>query len=345
MREARFIKKNVDKWNQYQHEESKDPDEMADRFITLLDDLSYAKTFYPQSKVTHWINGIAAGIYQSIYQNKKHKYSRIVLFWKYELPLLFRRYHKTFLFTLVLFILFVTIGVVSSTTDPNYAPNYFNSKVQSGYYDETISRIQKGDPFGVYKDDNPFSMFVHIAYNNISVAFKSVVFGVLFGIGTILLMWSNGLMLGCFQYIFFSQGLGWQSVMVIWIHGTLEISSIVIASCAGLILGFGWLFPGTHTRRQSFLRSAKDAMKICISLIPFFIVAAFFESYVTHLMSNTFQRDSHDIGLPVPVSIIILAGSFFLILWYFILYPIRLHKKGVVLQDGKIIKNGITYEL
>ena len=43
MREARFIKKNVDKWNQYQHEESKDPDEMADRFITLLDDLSYAQ--------------------------------------------------------------------------------------------------------------------------------------------------------------------------------------------------------------------------------------------------------------------------------------------------------------
>ena len=345
MREARFIKKNVDKWNRYQHEESDDPDEMADRFVTLLDDLSYAKTFYPKSKVTRWINGIAAGIYQSIYQNRKNKYSRIFLFWKYELPLLFRRYHKTFLFTLILFILFVTIGVISCTTDPNYAENYFNHRVQPGYYDETISRIQKGDPFGVYKDSNPFSMFVLIAYNNIKVAFYSVLFGVLFGIGTIFLMWSNGLMLGCFQYIFFSQGLGWQSVLVIWIHGTIEISSIVIASCAGLILGFGWLFPGTYTRKQSFLRSAKDAMKICVSLIPFFIVAAFFESYVTHLMSNTFQKDSRDIGLPVPVSIIILAGSFFLILWYFVLYPIQLHKKGVVLADGKIIKNGVTYEL
>lgn len=345
MREARFIKKNVDKWNKYQHEESKDPDEMADRFITLLDDLSYAKTFYPKSKVTRLINGIAAEIYQNIYQNKKHKYSRIILFWKYELPLLFRRYHKIFLLTFLLFVLFVAIGVISSTSDPDYASNYFNHNVQAGYYDETISRIQKGDPFGVYKDANPFSMFVHIAYNNISVAFKSVVFGVLFGIGTLLLMWSNGLMLGCFQYIFFSQGLGWQSVMVIWIHGTLEISSIVIASCAGLILGFGWLLPGTYTRRILFLKSAKDAMKICVSLVPFFIVAAFFESYVTHLMSNTFQKDSLDIGLPVPVSIIILAGSFSLVLWYFVLYPIRLHKQGVKLEDGKIIMKDATYEL
>ena len=345
MREARFIKKNVDKWNEYQHLETTDPDEMADRFITLLDDLSYAKTFYPQSKVTRWINGIAGGIYQSIYQNQKHKYSRIILFWKYELPLLFRRYHKTFLFTFILFALFVTIGIISSTTDPNYAADFFNHKVQAGYYDDTISRIQKGDPFGIYKDDNPFSMFVRIAYNNISVAFKSVLSGILFGIGTIMLMWTNGLMLGCFQYIFFSQGLGWQSVMVIWIHGTIEISSIVIASCAGFILGFGWLFPGTYTRKESFLKSAKDAMKICVSLIPFFIIAAFFESYVTHLMSNTFQRDSHDIGLPVPVSIIILAGSFFLIVWYFVLYPIKLHKNGVVLEGKKIIKNGIIYEL
>ncbi len=344
MREARFIKKNVDKWNQYQHEKTKDPDEIADRFITLLDDLSYAKTFYPKSKVTRWINGIAGSIYQSIYQNKKQKVSRVVNFWKYELPLLFRRYHKVFLFTLLLFISFVAVGVISSTTDPNYARHYFNNNVQNGYYDQTISRIQQGDPFGVYKDDNPFSMFVRIAYNNISVAFKTVIFGVLFGVGTIMMMWSNGVMLGCFQYIFFSQGLGWQSVAVIWIHGTIEISSIVIASCAGLILGFGWVFPGTYTRKESFLKSAKDAMKICIALIPFFIVAAFFESYITHLMSNTFQKNSTDIGLPVPVSLIILAGSFFLILWYFVLYPLRLQKAGFKLQGGKIIKNGEVYE-
>jgi uncharacterized membrane protein SpoIIM required for sporulation len=344
MREARFIKKNVDKWNQYQHEQTKDPDEMADRFITLLDDLSYAKTFYPKSKVTRWINGIAASIYQSIYQNKEQNFSRVILFWKFELPLLFRRYHKVFLFTFLLFCSFVAIGVISSTTDPDFAPQYFNHNVQPGYYDETISRIEKGDPFSVYKDDNPFSMFVRIAYNNISVAFKTVVFGVLFGLGTLILMWSNGIMLGCFQYIFFSQGLGWQSVMVIWIHGTLEISSIVIASCAGFILGFGWLFPGTYTRKESFLKSAKDAMKICISLIPFFIVAAFFESYITHLMSNTFAKNSTDIGLPVPVSIIILSGSFFLVLWYFVLYPIRLYKTGFELIEGKIVKNGAPYE-
>lgn len=332
----------MDKWNEYQHAETNDPDEMADRFITLVDDLAYAKTFYPKSKVTRWINGIAAGIYQSIYQNKKEKYSRVGQFWKYELPLLFRQYHRTFLFTVCLFLAFVIIGVLSSVNDPDFAADFFDHSVQRGYYDQTIERIQKGDPFGVYKDDNPFSMFVRIAFNNIGVAFKAVIFGVLFGIGTIFLMWQNGLMLGCFQYIFFSQGLGWQSVLVIWIHGTLEISAIVIASCAGLILGYGFLFPGTYTRRQSFLRAAKDAMKICISLIPIFIVAAFFESYVTHLMSNSFDKDSSNIGLPVPVSVFILLSSLTFIIWYFVVYPVRLYKKGYTLVNGKIVKPEIS---
>lgn len=344
MREAKFIKKNVEKWNKYQKEPSNDPDEMADRFITLLDDLSYAKTFYPKSKVTNWINGIAATIYQSIYQNKKQSFPAIVLFWKYELPLLFRRYHKVLLFTFLLFLGIVTLGVLSSIVDPNYARQYFDHHVQAGYYDETISRIRSGDPFGVYKDENQFSMFVRIAFNNINVAFRSVISGVLFGIGTIFSMWSNGIMLACFQYIFFSQGLGWQSIMVIWIHGTIEISSLVIASCAGFILGTGWLFPGTYTRRQAFLRSAKDAVKICIALVPFFIIAAFLESYITHLMSNTFQNNSTNIGLPVPISVLILSGSSYLIWWYFISNPLRLTKKGFSLRDGKILKNGAPYE-
>jgi uncharacterized membrane protein SpoIIM required for sporulation len=341
MREARFIKKNVEKWNNFQHTQTNDPDEMADRFVTLLDDLSYAKTFYPQSKVTKWINGLASGIYLNIYQNKKEKYSRVIQFWRYELPLLFRQYHNIFLFTLILFTSFVAIGVISSVTDATYTQNFFDH-IQPGYYDKTIEKIQKGDPFGVYKDENPFSMFVQIAYNNISVAFKAVVFGILFGLPTILLMWQNGLMLGCFHYIFFSQGLGWQSIMVVWIHGTLEISAIVIASTAGLILGLGFVFPGTYTRMQSFLKAAKNAMKICISIVPIFIVAAFFESYITHLMSNAFDNDTANIGLPIPASAAILLSSLFFITWYFVIYPIRLAKKGVQLIHGEIVKKDVV---
>ncbi|MGB4844909.1 MAG: stage II sporulation protein M [Ferruginibacter sp.] len=332
MREAMFIKKNAEKWDKYQHSPTDNPDETAERFVSLIDDLSYAKTFYPKSKVTRWVNGIAAGIYQSIYQNKKEKYSRIFRFWKFELPLLFKRHHRIFLFTSVSFVLFVAIGVFSSMHNEEFTRGVLGD----GYVDMTEDNIANGDPFGVYKDGNPFSMFVRIGFNNISVAFKAFVGGFTLGLFTLVIMWGNGIMLGAFQYMFFAKGLGIKSVLVIWIHGTLEISAIVIAATAGFILASGILFPGTYSRAVSFKRNAKDAAKVLISLIPVFIVAAFFESYVTHLMSQTYDK-ANNTGLPVWASVLILAVSLAFIVWYFIILPIRLHKKGYYIQPDGII--------
>ncbi len=332
MREAMFIKKNADKWNEYQHTPSSNPDETAERSITLIDDLSYVKTFYPKSKVTRWVNGIAAGIYQSIYQNKKEKYSRIFQFWKFELPLLFKKYHRILLFTTLLFLLCVGVGFLSSKYNESFARGILGDN----YVDMTEDNISKGDPFGVYKDENPFTMFVRIGFNNIRVAFFAFIGGFSLGYFTLRIMWSNGVMLGAFQYLFYAKGLGLQSVLVIWIHGTLEISAIVISATAGFILASGILFPGTYSRMVSFRKGAKDAAKVLICLIPVFIVAAFFESYVTHLMSQTFERENNS-GLPVWAGVVILMASLSFIVWYFVVLPIRLHKKGYYIQPDGII--------
>lgn len=333
MREAMFIKKNVDKWTSYQQEKATNPDETAERFITLIDDLSFAKTYYPRSKVTRWINSIAAVIYQDIYRNKKEKYSRIPAFWKYELPLIFWKYRRIFLFTTAIFILFVTIGVLSAHANPDFIKGVLGSN----YVEMTEDNIAKGDPFGVYKDDNQFSMFIRIAFNNIRVAFFTFIGGFTLGFVTLNLLWSNGIMLGCFQYLFFSNGLGAASILVVWIHGTLEISSIIIAGAAGFILANGLLFPGTYTRLESFKRGAKDAAKVLICLVPFFITASFLESYVTHLMSRTFTKAASS-GLPVWAGVAILALSLLLIIWYFVIWPIRLQKKGVQVKNDSIVK-------
>jgi uncharacterized membrane protein SpoIIM required for sporulation len=337
MREGMFIKKNVDKWNEYQHNPTNDPDETAERFITLVYDLSYAKTFYPRSKVTRWINGIASDIYLNIYKNKKEKYTRVLTFWKYELPLLFKKYHRLLLFTFLLFSLFVAIGVFSSIKDESFIRGILGDN----YVDMTEENISKGDPFGVYKSENPFTMFVYIAMNNSFVALMMVIGGVLIGVGTIYSMWNHGLMLGCFQYMFFAKGLGLQSILVIWVHGTLEILSLVIAATAGLVITQGILFPGTYSRAVSFKRGIKDALKIMIVLVPVFIVASFFENYVTHLMGSTFEKEYKG-GLPVWAGVLILLLSLSFISWYFVIYPIRLNKKNLQIQKDGMLKMPIT---
>lgn len=323
MREAMFIKKNAAKWKKYQQGRSNDPDETARRFIDLMDDLAYARTYYPKSKLTRWINGIAAGVYQDIYRKRRNKLGKAFTFWKYDLPLLFGKHQGVLLFTFVTFLLFVIIGVFSSHSNPDFITAILSPE----YVEMTERNISRGDPFGVYKDDNPFSMLVRIAVNNIRVAFLSFIGGFTAGIFTLKILWSNGLMLGSFQYLFFSHDLGLQSVLVIWIHGTIEIASLVIAGTAGFILAKGILFPATYTRLQSFRNAARDASGILVSLIPFFILAAFLESYITHRMSRTFETGGTG-GIPEWVGGLILLLSFFIIGWYFIYYPIKLLRRS-----------------
>ncbi len=332
MREAMFIKKNVEKWNKYQHEPSADPDETAERFTTLIDDLSYAKTFYPRSKVTHWINGLAASIYQNVYQNKKEKYSRVFTFWKYELPFIFKKYHRIFLITTIMFVVFTTIGILMSI----YNPEFIRSILGDGYVDMTEENIAKGDPFGVYSKMEPFRMFMHIFMNNTLIAVGVFLGGLLLGTYTLKMLWSTGMMMGAFQYMFFAHDLGIKSILTIWVHGTIELSSIVIASTAGFILANSLLFPGTFTRLESFKRGFKDACKLMIVLVPFFFTAAFLESYITRLMSRTY--DSGDsFGMPVWVDLLILIGSLTLIVWYFVIWPIVLHKRGYAEKQEGIV--------
>jgi uncharacterized membrane protein SpoIIM required for sporulation len=135
-------------------------------------------------------------------------------------------------------------------------------------------------------------------------------------------------MLGSFQYYFFAKGLGWQSVLVIWIHGTLEISAIVIAGTAGMIMGSGLLFPGTRKRVDSLKRAAKDGVKVIVSLVPVFIAAAFLEGFITR-----------HTAMPMWLSISILLLSLTFIIGYFVIYPVYLQRKGYRLTiDGTLIK-------
>jgi len=56
------------------------------------------------------------------------------------------------------------------------------------------------------------------------------------------------------------------------------------------------------------------------------LLAAFLESYVTHLMSETFDKNGKG-GMPVWAGLSILAGSFCFVVWYFIIYPILVERK------------------
>ncbi len=318
MREAAFVKQNVEKWQHFEmclQKNHIDADELAALFIQLTDDLSFSRTQYPDSKTTTYLNNLTSDVHLQIYKNKKEDQHRFITFWKYELPMLMQSVHKPLLYSFIIFMLGATIGAVSVSNDDTFVRLILGD----GYVNMTLDNIEKNDPMGVYKSMGQGDMFFAITFNNIRVSFIAFAFGILLSAGTGIILFRNGVMLGAFQYFFYQKGLLLTSFLTIWIHGTLEISAIIIAGAAGLVMGNSLLFPGTYPRLVSFKRGAKKGIKVIIGLIPIFIVAGFLESFITRLTEMHWS---------IKVAIIGLSAAF--IIYYFIIYPIKLNKRGTI---------------
>ncbi len=294
-------------------------DTLASNYVILSDDLSYAKTFYPGSDVEKYLNQLISVYQINIYGKGEQSESRGMLtFWGHEFPLLLYRERRTLLFALLLFLFSALIGVFSTAHDESFV----RSILGDAYVERTISNIENGTPMGIYASGDELDMFVMITTNNIKVAFVAFVFGILFSAGTLWILFTNGLMVGAFQYFFFQQGLLLHSVLSVWAHGTFEITSIIIAGGAGLVMGNSFLFPGTYRRMYSFKEGALRGIKIVTGLIPFFVIAGWIESFITR------YADSYPV-VGAAAIILSLGG----VIGYFIVYPYYLHKNELHGKD------------
>lgn len=311
MREAAFIKRNQKRWKQLEQVlggmDRISGDDASDLYIQLNDDLSYARTFYPKSPITSYLNGIAVRLHQHIYRNKRTPKGRFITFWKQEVPLAVASARSNLLLALAVFTCAAAIGAVSAAHDQNF----LRLILGDGYVDQTLENIRTGKPMAIYASHGEGEMFLYITINNIKVALTAFASGISAGFITLLIMLSNGVMLGAFQYFFHEHGVLTESLITVWVHGTLEISAIIIAGGAGFCIGNGWLFPGTYTRGESFRKGAKTGLKVVMGLVPVFIIAGFLESFVTR----------HALTLRPWVALTIIFGSLAWVIWYFIILP------------------------
>lgn len=326
MKETKFIAQNKEKWSRFEelYSSNKDnPEELSNLYMDITEDLSYAQTFYKRRTVRVYLNQLAQRIFTGVHKQKSESIKKIFTVWQTSLPLEIYRSRKSLLFAFIAFSIYVLIGAITT----HYNPDFPRIVLGDDYVNMTIQNIQKGNPLQVYEDTDQLSMFVRITTNNMKVAFLTFFVGFFFTIGTHILLFSNGVMLGAFQYFFHSKGLLITSFLGIWIHGAFEISAIVLAGGAGITAGNGWLFPKSYTRMQSLQLTTKRGLKIMMSLVPFIIAAGFLESYVTH----NYQT------LPEWSKWALIFLSFGLIAFYYFLYPIYVARKHPELVDDETV--------
>ena len=310
MKEVSFIRQNIEKWKSLEKivddADSFNPGVLADAYTDITTDLSFSRSHYPASRITIYLNNLASALHNLLYKSKKEKYSRIITFWTQEIPDVMYHSRKEFLYSFLVFVISVVIGVISATNDDSFARLILGN----GYVDMSLNNIENGKPMAVYDSMSEVPMFFLITFNNIKASFTVFALGIFTGFGTGLSLFYNGVMIGAFQTFFFQYNVGFESMLAIWLHGTFEISAIIIAGAAGFALGNGWLFPGTYSRGYAFKQGAKRGIKIIAGLIPVFITAGFIESFLTRHTEY-----------PTAVRLSIILFSLACVIYYYIILP------------------------
>ena len=145
--------------------------------------------------------------------------------------------------------------------------------------------------FKGYYTANPAASFAaQVWTNNVWVAAQALIYGILLGIPTVLVLLENAVNVGVDGGYLFAHGKGTLFFSLILPHGMLELSAVFLAAAAGLRLGWTVIDPGSRRRGQALAQEGRAMVTITLGLIVVLGVSGIIEAFVTPSSLPTWAR-------------------------------------------------------
>ena len=129
-------------------------------------------------------------------------------------------------------------------------------------------------------------LFTH----NAQISIMAFALGFAFAVPTFFLIASNGVLLGAMYAVFVPKGLGFGFTGWLLIHGSTELSAIILAGAAGLHIGRAVAFPGTRTRMAAAGEAGRRAALVMIGVVIMLLVAGLLEGFARQLITADAAR-------------------------------------------------------
>lgn len=142
-----------------------------------------------------------------------------------------------------------------------------------------ISQPSDSETVGRRDASTDIQMFGFYIRNNTGIGFRTFASGLLFGIGSVLIVLFNGLYIGAAGAYVLQLGYGPQFLPFVAGHSAFELSAVVICGAAGMSLGYRLLDPGHFTRAQALARNAREQIPLVMGAALLFLLAAFIEAF------------------------------------------------------------------
>jgi uncharacterized membrane protein SpoIIM required for sporulation len=234
-------------------------------------DLSALRQDPGGQQYARYLNQLLGRTHNTIYSARKSSPAGILRFYRYEYPGIFRDLLSYSAAALLVFVAGAVLGLLLTVTRPE-----FMHQVLGQHMVDTIERKQMWTHSIVSMKPLASS---GIMTNNIGVAIMAFAAGITAGIGTLYLLFFNGLLFGVIVAACWMAGMSIPLWSFVAPHGVLELPAIFIAGGAGLRIAQALLFPGLLSRRDSLAVGGIQAVRLLVGVIPMLIIAGVIEGF------------------------------------------------------------------
>lgn len=265
--------------------------EFSRLYRSASSDLSLARS-RGRTDVADYLNQLLGRAHNRLYVRRSGRRSRPAEFFGSTIPATFKQCLPYWLFALGLLLLSMTVGWVATAHNPAWA----DSLAGEGMRGQMETFLKSGESPGQYFQSASESLGSgglsgFLMTNNIQVALMCFAFGIAWGLGTVFVLVRNGLMLGAALGLGAYNGKLMLMVAVVAPHGVVELSAVVVASAAGLRLGYALINPGDYTRRDALVVAARQAGQLALGTIPMFIFAGLVEGIISPVSTGLLGED------------------------------------------------------
>jgi uncharacterized membrane protein SpoIIM required for sporulation len=246
--------------------------ELSELFRALCYDLALVRSRDWGSSLERYLNDLVVRGHGAFYGLKPKRRGQIARFFSAEFPSLLRQNQVFFWVSLTVFAVPLIVSWILVSRDPSLA-----QRVLPGTALHTMDEMYSTEIESNERQDAAMAGFY--VHHNTSIAFQCFALGIFFGVGTLYVLLSNGIQLGTISGYVIAQGHGERFLSFVVSHSSFELTAIVVAGAAGLVLGHSLLAPGALSRLAALRIRGLVAVKLALGSAGMLFIAALIEGF------------------------------------------------------------------
>lgn len=248
--------------------------ETASLYRAACADLMHARALSFGTDITGYLDTLVSRGHSALYGPRPYSLTSARHLLLVSFPRTLRRHARLFAVATLLFVVPLVVGWVLARRSEDFA----FAVMPKGALEQAAAAYSKDFSGGRDAGTNA-SMAGFYVQNNVGIAFRCFATGVLFGAGAVFFLFYNGLAIGTTFGFVTRSGGGGNILTFACSHGPFELTAIVIAGTAGLLMGHALIATGGRTRWGSLRARSRELGDLVLGAAAMLLVAAAIEGF------------------------------------------------------------------